>query len=66
MPGPADDHGGPAGEGGNHKNPNRPIPNRPGGSLIGRIGTGSDYFQTLPFRADRYGAPGRSSGTSCG
>jgi hypothetical protein len=35
---------GPAGEGGNHTNPNRPIPNRPGGSLIGRIGTGSDYF----------------------
>lgn len=35
---------GPAGEGGKHTNPNRPIPNRPGGSLIGRIGTGSDYF----------------------
>jgi hypothetical protein len=35
---------GPAGEGGKHTNPNRPIPNRPGGSLIGRIGSGSDYF----------------------
>jgi len=35
---------GPGGEGGGHKNPNRPIPNRPGGGLIGRIGTGSDYF----------------------
>jgi hypothetical protein len=35
---------GPGGEGGSHTNPNRPMPNRPGGSLIGRIGTGSDYF----------------------
>jgi hypothetical protein len=33
---------GPKGEGGKHTNPNRPIPNRPGGSLIGRIG--NDYF----------------------
>lgn len=35
---------GPGGEGGSHTNPNRPMPNRPGGSLIGRIGSGSDYF----------------------
>lgn len=35
---------GPGGEGGSHTNPNRPIPNRPGGALIGRIGSGRDYF----------------------
>jgi hypothetical protein len=29
---------GPGGEGGNHYNANRPIPSRPGGALIGRIG----------------------------
>jgi hypothetical protein len=34
---------GPAGEGGNRTNPNRPIPGRPGGALIGRIG-GSGAF----------------------
>jgi hypothetical protein len=34
---------GPAGEGGNRHNANRPIPGRPGGALIGRIG-GSDPF----------------------
>jgi len=34
---------GPAGEGGNRYNANRPIPRRPGGALIGRIG-GSGPF----------------------
>ena len=34
---------GPAGEGGNHHNPNRPMANRPGGALIGRVG-GSEAF----------------------
>jgi len=34
---------GPAGEGGNRYNANRPIPGRPGGALIGRIGD-SDPF----------------------
>jgi hypothetical protein len=34
---------GPAGEGGNHHNPNRPMPNRSGGALIGRVG-GSEPF----------------------
>lgn len=32
------------GEGGSHHNPNRPIPNRPGGALIGRIGESHDFF----------------------
>jgi hypothetical protein len=32
------------GEHGSHYNANRPIPNRPGGALIGRIGEGNDYF----------------------
>jgi hypothetical protein len=44
---------GPAGEGGNRYNANRPIPGRPGGALIGRIG-GSDPFligsETGPIR----------------
>jgi hypothetical protein len=40
--GPDRQHG-PAGEGGNRHNANRPIPSRPGGALIGRIG-GSDPF----------------------
>jgi hypothetical protein len=36
---------GPAGEQNSPTNPNRPIPNRPAGSLIGRVGAGSsDYF----------------------
>lgn len=35
---------GPAGEGGSHENPNRPIPARPGAALIGKVGAGSDYF----------------------
>src|SRR6185295_9763288 len=34
---------GPAGEGGNHHNAGRPMPNRPGGALIGRVG-GSEPF----------------------
>ncbi len=33
------------GEGGNHYNANRPMPRRPGGALIGKIGSNSnDYF----------------------
>lgn len=35
---------GPNGEGGNHYNPNRPMPNRAGAALIGRIGRGDDWF----------------------
>jgi hypothetical protein len=35
---------GPGGEGGSHSNPARPMPNRPGAALIGRIGGGNDYF----------------------
>ncbi len=35
---------GPRGEGGNHYNANRPIPDRPGAALIGRIGEGQDVF----------------------
>jgi len=34
---------GPGGEGGNHHNANRPMPNRPGGALIGRV-SGSEPF----------------------
>ena len=34
---------GPAGEGGNHRNAGRPMPNRSGGALIGRVG-GSEPF----------------------
>jgi hypothetical protein len=34
---------GPAGEGGNRHNASRPMPNRPGGALIGRVG-GSEPF----------------------
>ena len=34
---------GPAGEGGNHHNANRPMPSRSGGALIGRVG-GSEPF----------------------
>ena len=34
---------GPAGEGGNHHNAGRPMPNRAGGALIGRVG-GSEPF----------------------
>lgn len=40
--GPDRQHG-PGGEGGSRNNPNRPIPGRPGGALIGRVG-GSDPF----------------------
>lgn len=35
---------GPAGEGNSPNNPARPMPNRPGASLIGRIGDSQDYF----------------------
>jgi hypothetical protein len=35
---------GPAGEGGNHYNANRPMPNRPAAALIGKVGGGSDVF----------------------
>jgi hypothetical protein len=35
---------GPAGERGSPRNPNRPIPDRPGGSLIARIGDGDPFF----------------------
>lgn len=35
---------GPAGEGGSHSNPSRPMPSRPGGALIGKVGPGSDTF----------------------
>lgn len=35
---------GPAGEGGSHANPNRPLPNRPGAALIGKVGEGDDLF----------------------
>lgn len=35
---------GPAGEGGSHSNPARPMPNRPGAALIGRVGQGQDLF----------------------
>lgn len=38
-----DRNDGPGGEGGSHKNPNRPIPDRPGASLIGRVG-GDPFF----------------------
>ena len=35
---------GPAGEGGNHYNANRPIPGRPGGGLVGRVGSSDPFF----------------------
>ncbi|HYN02302.1 MAG TPA: hypothetical protein VE359_07645 [Vicinamibacteria bacterium] len=35
---------GPAGEGGNRTNPNRPLPGRPGGALIGRIGASGPFL----------------------
>jgi len=35
---------GPAGEGGNHHNAGRPMPNRPGGALIGRVGNGEPFL----------------------
>jgi len=43
---------GPAGEGDSPYNASRPIPGRPGGALIGRIGEGGDYF----FIGDERGA----------
>jgi len=39
-----DRHDGPGGEGGRHYNANRPLPDRPGAALIGRIGGGRDVF----------------------
>jgi hypothetical protein len=41
--GPDRQHG-PAGEGGSHYNANRPIPGRPGGGLIGRVGSSDPFF----------------------
>jgi hypothetical protein len=41
--GPDRQHG-PAGEGGNRYNANRPIPGRPGGALIGRVGNSDPFF----------------------
>lgn len=41
--GPDRQHG-PGGEGGNRYNANRPIPGRPGGALIGRVGNSSPFF----------------------
>jgi hypothetical protein len=35
---------GPGGEGGSPRNPNRPIPSRPGAALIGKIGESGDPF----------------------
>lgn len=46
---------GPEGERNSPNNPGRPIPNRPGAALIGRIGDRDDYFfiggESGPFRA---------------
>ncbi len=41
--GPDRQHG-PGGEGGNRHNANRPIPGRPGGALIGRIGNSDPFY----------------------
>ena len=49
---------GPAGEGGNRTNPNRPIPGRPGGALIGRIGDSGPF----PIGSDRGPIRMRESG----
>ena len=35
---------GPGGEQNSPVNPSRPMPNRPGAALIGRVGANSDYF----------------------
>ena len=35
---------GPSGEGGNHHNPGRPMPNRSGGALIGRVGGSAPFL----------------------
>lgn len=40
----ADRKDGPGGEGGSPRNPNRPIPSRPGAALIGKIGESGDPF----------------------
>jgi hypothetical protein len=53
-------HDGPGGEQNSPNNPNRPIPNRPGGALIGRVGDNStDYFF---IGTDRTAIRMRSSG----
>lgn len=39
-----DRHDGPAGERNSPRNPGRPIPNRPGAALIGRIDNGDPFF----------------------
>ena len=39
-----DRNDGPGGEGGNHYNQYRPIPNRPGAALIAKVGEGTDVF----------------------
>jgi len=49
---------GPAGEGGSRTNPNRPIPGRPGGALIGRIGDSGPF----PIGSDRGPIRMRESG----
>lgn len=41
--GPDRQHG-VGGEGGSRSNPSRPIPNRPGGALIGRVGDSAPFF----------------------
>jgi hypothetical protein len=41
--GPDRQHG-PGGEGGNRYNANRPIPGRPGGALIGRVGSSDPFY----------------------
>jgi hypothetical protein len=41
--GPDRQHG-PGGEGGNRYNANRPIPGRPGGALIGRVGNSDPFY----------------------
>ena len=42
--GPGDRRDGPDGERNSPFNPNRPMPNRPAGALIGRVGETTDYF----------------------
>lgn len=50
---------GPEGEGGSPRNPNRPIPNRPGAALIGRVGNDAPFF----IGADQNAIRVRGSGT---
>jgi hypothetical protein len=49
---------GPEGEGGRHTNPNRPMPNRPGAALIGRVGADAFFLiggEKGPLRMPRSG-----------